>query len=82
MNFSPTHLTSVECGKGRITVEVQKLSNTTIGINFGYPYVFAFFKGPPDQIPFTDGYLALHRTVSDEVKIPKEEIDKVLAPIL
>ncbi len=77
MNFSPTHLTSVECGKGRINVEAKKVADDSYLI-FGYPQFATMHCGYgayPDV-------LTLYRTETEKSYIPKEELDKVLEPIL
>jgi hypothetical protein len=73
MNLSPTHLTSVECGQGRINVEAKKVDDDQFLLVFGYPVI----RG---TICIQKGYTEV--SVGGIGTILKEEIDKILAPIL
>ncbi len=78
INFSPTHLTSVETDKGKINVEAKKVTDDSYQLIFGYPQFATMHCGYgayPD-------ILTVYRTETEKIYIPKGEIDKVLAPIL
>lgn len=71
INFSPTHLTSVETDKGKINVMAKKTKDNEFLLDFGYPkrLVMVSVKDCSECI------------VIDGIVISNEEIAKVVDPI-
>lgn len=73
MNFSPTHLTSVETDKGKINVMAKKVDEDEYLLEIGYPNIRA-------KVIVQSTCVGVD--VPSGIYIIAEEIQKVLAPIL